>query len=58
MNAVDIASIKVGSRHRKDMGDIAGLAKSIESAGLLHPVVVTPELHLIAGCLTAEAISP
>jgi N6-adenosine-specific RNA methylase IME4 len=44
-----IAEIQIGKRHRKDMGDIAGLAGSIEDVGLLHPVVVTPKRLLIAG---------
>jgi ParB/RepB/Spo0J family partition protein len=41
--------IKIGKRHRKDMGDIDGLAASIDDAGLLHPVVVRPDGRLIAG---------
>jgi ParB/RepB/Spo0J family partition protein len=35
-----ISDIVVGVRHRKDMGDIAGLAASIHDVGLLHPIVV------------------
>lgn len=41
--------ITVGEHHRRDMGDIEGLARSIEEVGLLHPVVVTPDGRLIAG---------
>jgi N6-adenosine-specific RNA methylase IME4 len=44
-----IADIRTGSRHRKDLGDIAGLAASIAEIGLLHPIVVTPDGTLIAG---------
>lgn len=44
-----IADIRVGTRFRKEMGDIASLAKSIQEVGLLHPVVVTPDGELIAG---------
>ncbi len=44
-----IADIRAGDRHRKDLGDITGLAKSIDNVGLLHPPVVTPEGMLIAG---------
>jgi N6-adenosine-specific RNA methylase IME4 len=44
-----IADIKVGSRHRKNFGDIAALAKNIEEIGLLHPVVIRPDGRLIAG---------
>jgi len=39
---VRIADIRIGERHRKDMGDIEGLARSIDEIGLLHPVVVRP----------------
>jgi ParB family chromosome partitioning protein len=46
---VDIAAIVVGERHRKDMGDIGALARSIADIGLLHPLVVAPNLRLIAG---------
>jgi ParB-like nuclease family protein len=35
--------------HRRDLGDIAGLAASIERHGLLHPIVVATDLRLIVG---------
>lgn len=44
-----IADITIGKRHRKEMGDIAGLASSIREHGLLQPVVVRPDGALIAG---------
>jgi ParB/RepB/Spo0J family partition protein len=44
-----ISSIKVGERHRRDLGDIVSLAASIDKIGLLHPVVITPRRELIAG---------
>jgi ParB/RepB/Spo0J family partition protein len=44
-----IADIKIGKRHRKDMGDIASLAATIGELGLLHPVPVRPDGTLIAG---------
>jgi N6-adenosine-specific RNA methylase IME4 len=44
-----IADIKIGRRHRRDMGDLEGLARNIEELGLLHPVVVKPDGELIAG---------
>jgi hypothetical protein len=34
--------IRVGERHRRDMGDIDGFADSIAELGLLHSVVITP----------------
>jgi ParB-like chromosome segregation protein Spo0J len=44
-----IADIVVGNRLREDMGDIAGLAKSIDTYGLLHPVVIDADRNLVAG---------
>jgi len=44
-----IADIIVGERHRKDLGDIKGLARSIADVGLLHPGVVRSDGVLIAG---------
>ena len=49
MSSILISQIKIKNRHRKDLGDIAALAKSIEIVGLLQPVVLTPEYRLIAG---------
>jgi len=50
-----IDKIEVGLRYRKDLGDLAALAESIEEVGLLHPVVVTPDGKLIAGQRRLEA---
>lgn len=44
-----ISDIVVGVRHRRDMGDVAGLAASIADIGLLHPPVIRPDGVLIAG---------
>ena len=45
-----IDAIRVGARHRKEMGDLESLAASMASpVGLLHPVVVTPAGVLVAG---------
>jgi ParB family chromosome partitioning protein len=44
-----IGRIRVGERHRKDLGDIAPLAASIAEVGLLHPIVIRPDGTLIAG---------
>jgi N6-adenosine-specific RNA methylase IME4 len=46
---VSVDRVIVGERHRKDMGDLDGLAHSIEELGLLQAIVVTPDLRLIAG---------
>ncbi|GAH87024.1 unnamed protein product, partial [marine sediment metagenome] len=42
-------------RHRKDMGDLAGLVDSIRELGMLHPIVVTATHKLIAGLRRLEA---
>src|SRR5437868_13127570 len=44
-----IADIKVGSRHRKEMGDLTSLADSIRQEGLLQPIGVTEKLELVFG---------
>ena len=46
---VPITAIRVGKRHRKDLGDIRSLARSIQEIGLLHPVVIRPDRKLITG---------
>lgn len=56
MSTLRVDSIELGERHRQDMGDIDSLARSIVEVGLLHPVVVTPELKLIAGQRRLEAV--
>jgi N6-adenosine-specific RNA methylase IME4/ParB-like chromosome segregation protein Spo0J len=43
-----IARIKIGTRQRKDPGDLRGLARSVERR-LLHPVVIRPDYQLISG---------
>lgn len=52
--AVD--SIRIGRRHRKDLGDLASLAASIERDGLLQPITVTPEGNLVCGARRLAAI--
>ncbi len=44
-----IDAIRIGNRHRKDLGDLGSLTRSIADVGLLHPVVVRPDGMLIAG---------
>jgi N6-adenosine-specific RNA methylase IME4 len=44
-----IADIRIGKRHRRDMGDLELLAASIERDCLLQPLAITPEGTLIAG---------
>jgi N6-adenosine-specific RNA methylase IME4/ParB-like chromosome segregation protein Spo0J len=48
-NVRAIDEIIVGERHRRDLGDIEGLAASIAEVGLLQPIAVTFDGYLIAG---------
>jgi ParB family chromosome partitioning protein len=52
---ITISRIKVGSRFRKDLGDLDTLAKSIQETGLLHPIVINQKDELIAGARRLEA---
>lgn len=49
MTVLRLDQIIVERRHRKDLGDIASLAHSIDKLGLLHPIVVTIDHRLVAG---------
>ena len=49
LKELKIAEIKVGNRHRKDMGDLTSLADSIRQDGLLQPIGVTDSLELVFG---------
>lgn len=51
-----VASISIGSRHRKELGDIDALAASIDREGLLQPLTVTPEGTLVCGARRLAAI--
>jgi len=42
-----ISALTIGVRHRRDLGDIEGLAASIAEVWLLQPVVITPGNVLI-----------
>ena len=52
---VALEEIKIGDRFRKDLGDVGELAVSIEAIGLLHPVVLLPDMMLVAGGRRVEA---
>jgi ParB family chromosome partitioning protein len=49
LKEIKIAAIKVGQRHRRDMGDLTSLADSIRQEGLLQPIGVTDMLELVFG---------
>ncbi len=46
---LQLGAIRVGRRHRRKLGDLAGLAESIREVGMLQPVVVTSDGRLVAG---------
>jgi ParB family transcriptional regulator, chromosome partitioning protein len=52
---IPMNSIKIGSRFRKDLGDIASLAENIKEIGLLHPIVINQNQGLICGLRRIEA---
>ena len=54
--SLPIDSIIVGERHRRDLGDITALAESIAEVGLLQPIAVTFDGHLIAGARRLRAV--
>lgn len=51
-----VSSIQVGARHRRDLGDIEGLAASIQKHGLLQPITITPDGVLVCGARRLAAI--
>lgn len=52
--AVD--SIRIGHRHRSDLGDLDALIASIEREGLLQPPTITPDGVLVCGARRLAAI--
>ncbi len=49
LKEIKITDIKVGHRHRRDMGNLLSLAESIRQEGLLQPIGVTDRLELVFG---------
>lgn len=47
--AVPICEIILGDHFRKDLGDIDGLAESMDRRGQLQPAVITPDKRLVPG---------
>lgn len=56
LKEIQISAIKIGSRHRKDMGDLTTLAESIREEGLLQPIGVTDRLELVFGERRLQAV--
>lgn len=57
LRKLSVTDIKVGRRHRKDMGDLKSLAQSIKEEGLLQPVGVTSDMKLVFGERRLRAVS-
>lgn len=51
-----VDAIRIGERDRSEMGNLDELAASITAVGLLHPIVVTADLDLVAGGRRLAAI--
>lgn len=49
LTTTSISDIQIGERHRKDLGDLDGLAQSISEDGLLQPIGITPDNRLVFG---------
>ena len=49
MAQVRVDEIRVNGRHRRDFGDLDRLVASMRELGQLQPIVVTPDLSLVAG---------
>ena len=47
--ALDINSVVVGDRVRKDYGNVDELCDSIKAVGLIQPIVLTHDLQLVVG---------
>jgi hypothetical protein len=46
---IDEITISERDRYRRDLGDIARLAKSVSKVGLIHPIVVNSRGELVVG---------
>lgn len=55
LRRVRISDVVVGPRFRKDLGDLTAFAQSILEVGLLNPILLSPELHLVGGMRRLEA---
>lgn len=51
-----VNSIRIGVRHREELGDLQPLIDSIGRLGLLQPVTITPDGVLICGRRRLEAV--
>jgi len=52
---IKISEIKIDNRIRKNSGDLTPLKDSMRRLGLLHPILIDPSNHLVAGHRRLEA---
>ena len=52
---IDLQAVRMGERHRNDLGDLESLKSSLEELGLLQPIGITPDHTLIFGERRLEA---
>lgn len=55
-HSIEVSSIQIGERFRKDYGDVESLAENIKAEGLLQPLVIDEEHKLLAGGRRYQAI--
>jgi hypothetical protein len=55
MKTIKLDDIIIGDHYRKNLGDIDALAASIQTVGLLQPVVIKPDMQLVCGRRRIEA---
>jgi ParB family transcriptional regulator, chromosome partitioning protein len=55
-HTMHISKLKIGSRFRRDVGDVRSLASSIAAIGLLHPIVVDERGRVVAGARRLAAV--
>jgi len=53
---VRLSDIVITERIRKIPGDLTGLKESIKNVGLLNPIIIDLDNHLIAGLRRLEAV--
>ena len=55
LQTVDVNTIRIRNRIRKDLGDIDSLRESMRRSGLLNPIIITTDFCLVAGQRRLEA---
>jgi ParB family transcriptional regulator, chromosome partitioning protein len=51
-----ISQIRIGTLHRRDLGDLDQLAASIADVGLIHPIAIDSNGLLLAGARRLAAV--